>query len=123
MFLTWKNENRKLVINIGKASAVSVSTHLGARLADLGLLEPHLRAGVPPEDGEGPRADLALLAEPLLDHPEVGVVAQARLAEDGELGVLPVLTVVGVRVLRGRHGDLGENERTSMQRSRILNRQ
>ena len=73
-------------------------------LTNLRLLEPHFRPRTPTEDGEGPGADLALLAVALLHHPEVGVVPQAGLAQDGEVRVLPVLTVVRVGALGRGHG-------------------
>ena len=43
-----------------------------------------------------PGANLALFAELLLRHPQVRIVTQAGLAEDGELGLLPGLPIVRV---------------------------
>ena len=54
---------------------------LGAGLAHLTLLEPHLVPRTPPEDCEGPGADLALLPVLLLGHPDVRVVSQAGLTK------------------------------------------
>ena len=101
--------NGQAVLQVEEARLADV-LELGARLAHLGLLVAHLGAGAPPEDGEGPRADLALLAVALPDHAQVGVVAQAGLAQQGELGVLPVLPVVRVSALGGRHGGEGGHE-------------
>lgn len=71
---------------------------LGARLADLRLFVPRrlvliLRAGFPAEDCEGPLARLALSGELRACHAHVGVVAEASLAEDGEVTLLPALLV------------------------------
>ena len=90
---------------------------LAACLADLGGLDALRAAGLPREDCEGPRAYLALLrhtthersaleevdaylAVLLLGHADVGVGAQAGLAQDGEVSALPGLPVVCVRVAR-----------------------
>jgi hypothetical protein len=54
-------------------------TYLGARLADFSFLEPHFGPGIPPENSERPGTDLAFLAIALLDHPQIGILAQARL--------------------------------------------
>ena len=84
---------------------------------NLSLLEPHLRPRTPPEDGEGPCADLAFFSwryliyrktqangrTPtilLLGHTNIWVVTQAGLAENREVGVFPVRPIVWV----GRQG-------------------
>ena len=89
---------------------------------NLSLLEPHLRSRTPSEDGEGPCADLAFfswrhlvcrktqsidqtLTILLLGHPDIGVVTQAGLAENREVGVFPVRPIV--RVGRQGHRHLG----------------
>ena len=51
-----------------------------------------------------PWTDLAFFAKLFLGHPEIGIVTQAGLAQDGELvGLLPVHPVVLVRWFRHRH--------------------
>jgi hypothetical protein len=62
---------------------------LGAHLAHDGLLDARLGARLPPEHRVRPVAHLARPAKLLARHAHVGVVAQARLAQDGELRVLP----------------------------------
>jgi hypothetical protein len=86
-----------------KETSLTDILQLGAGLADFRLLEAHLGPGTPAEDGEGTGADLALLAVLLLGHPQVGVITQARLAEDGEVRVFPVLPIVGVGSHACRH--------------------
>jgi len=95
--------NRQPILQVQQTGLTDV-LQLGAGLAHLRLLEAHLGAGTPAEDGEGPGADLALLPVLLLGHAQVGVVPEAGLAEDGEVGVLPVLPVVRVRAHARRHG-------------------
>ena len=96
--------DRQAVLQIQEAGLADI-LQLGAGLTDLGLFEAHLGAGTPAEDGEGTRANLALLAVLLLGHAQVGVVTQAGLAQDGKVGILPVLPVVGVRTHASRHCD------------------
>ena len=50
-----------------------------------------------------PGADLAFFAELFLRHSEIGIVTETGLAQDGELGLLPVHPVVRVRTFRCRH--------------------
>jgi hypothetical protein len=115
--LTWKREfghpsptfnNRRLYLNgepvlkVQHARLTNVF-QLGTSLTNLTLLEPHLGSRAPSEHCEGPGADLALLAVLLLGHPDVGVVPQAGLAQDGEVSILPVLTIVSVGGLGGSH--------------------
>ena len=90
------------VLQVEQAGLANV-LQLGAGLTHLRLLEPHLGAGAPAEHGVRPRADLALLAVLLLRHPDVGVVSETRLAQDGEVCVLPVLSIVSIRALRCGH--------------------
>jgi hypothetical protein len=95
--------DRKTVLQIKQARLTDV-LQLGAGLAHLRLLEPHLGAGTPAEHSEGSGADFALFPVLLLGHAQVRVVTQTGLTEDGEVRVFPVLPVVGVRAHAGRHG-------------------
>ena len=84
----------------GEAVLEVVDAHLahvlgpGAVAADLDALQPAAGPGLPREDREGRLADLARLAVGLLRHADVGVIPEARLADEGELGVLPLRLVV-----------------------------
>ena len=61
----------------------------GACEADVGSLLSRGAVGLPAEDGEGSRADLAFSAVVLLQHLHIGAVRQAFLADGGEVGRLP----------------------------------
>lgn len=50
-----------------------------------------------------PEANFALLAVPLLGHSQIGIVSEARLAQNGKLGVFPVHAIISVGSFGGRH--------------------
>ena len=75
----------------------------GARPAYLDLLQPTARPRLPREDREGYFAYLAFLAVGFLGHADVGVVPEARLADEGEFRLLPLL-LAGVLLDGGTHG-------------------
>ena len=69
---------REAVLQVQQTGLTNI-LQLGAGLAHLGLLEPHLGSGTPSEDSMWPGTDLTLLPVLLLRHPDIGVVAQACL--------------------------------------------
>ena len=66
----------------------------GAGSTNLDLFEAAARAGLPGEDGEGDVADFAFFAVKFFGHADVGVVAEAGFADQGEFGFFPFLFVV-----------------------------
>lgn len=89
--------DRQAEIKVEDASLAHI-LHLGARLADLRLLVPRrlrriLGARLPAENRERPLAGFALPSEFRTRHPYVGIIPEARLAQDGEVGLLPALLV------------------------------
>lgn len=78
------NLDGKAVLEIEEADLADV-LELAAGLADLRLLEPRVPPRPPPEHGERPRADLALLVVIRPRHSDVRVVAEAGFADDGEI--------------------------------------
>jgi len=61
----------------------------GACEADVGSLLSRGAVGLPAEDGEGSRADLALCAVVLLQHLHIGAIRQAFLADGRKVGSFP----------------------------------
>ena len=84
----------------GEAVLQVVDAHLahilgpGAVATYLHALQPTARTGLPSEYREGRFADFARLAVRLLRHANVRVISQARLADERELGILPLGLVV-----------------------------
>jgi len=63
----------------------------GAGLADLCFLIAGVGAWLPPEDSEGPRAHFTFTPELRLGHANKWVAAEARLAQNRKLRLLPPL--------------------------------
>jgi len=85
--------HREAVLEVVDANLTNVLGP-GAVAADLDPLESAAGTGLPREHREGRFAYLARLPVRFLGHSDVGIVPEARLANEGKLGILPLLLVI-----------------------------